>query len=97
MNFLLKHRNAKRGSVTSGDYKKQAQMLSRPFESKLPESHTVAQEESKIGTRRKLPVIRGKSSKGSSTTHVVLRRKERPVVVDDSDDDDNVPITRRRR
>ncbi|KAL4398442.1 hypothetical protein AHAS_Ahas01G0292300 [Arachis hypogaea] len=47
--------------------------------------------------RRKLPVVRGKSSKGSSTARVALRRKERLVVVTDFDDDDNVPIAQRRR
>ncbi|XLU95406.1 hypothetical protein S245_009758, partial [Arachis hypogaea] len=53
--------------------------------------------ESKIGTRRKLPIVRPKSGKGSSTARVAPRRKERLAVVSNSDDDDNVPIARRKR
>ncbi|KAL4305736.1 hypothetical protein AHAS_Ahas16G0108100 [Arachis hypogaea] len=84
----------KEASITNEDHKKSAKMPSRPFESKLLGSHTAALGESKIGTQRKLPVVRPKSSKGSSIARVAQRCKERLAVVSDSDDNKHVPDVR---
>ncbi|QHO06915.1 uncharacterized protein DS421_14g459030 [Arachis hypogaea] len=81
----------KEASVTSVDYKKPAETPSRPCESKLPGSPTAPTWESKIGTRRKLPVVRPKSVKGSCTARVAETRKEKSAVVSDFDDDNHVP------
>ncbi|QHN87179.1 uncharacterized protein DS421_16g552790 [Arachis hypogaea] len=78
----------KEASVTSVDYKKPAETPSRTCESKLPGSPTAPPGESKIGTRRKLPVVRPKSVKGSRTARVAETRKERSAIVSDFDDDD---------
>ncbi|QHN85301.1 uncharacterized protein DS421_16g536230 [Arachis hypogaea] len=87
-------KECKEASITNEDHKKSAKMPSRPFESKLLGSHTAALGESKIGTQRKLPVVRPKSSKGSSIARVAQRCKERLAVVSDSDDNKHVPDVR---
>ncbi|KAL4307103.1 hypothetical protein AHAS_Ahas16G0244800 [Arachis hypogaea] len=81
-------KECKEASVTSVDYKKPAETPSRTCESKLPGSPTAPPGESKIGTRRKLPVVRPKSVKGSRTARVAETRKERSAIVSDFDDDD---------
>ncbi|QHO28485.1 uncharacterized protein DS421_7g217100 [Arachis hypogaea] len=87
----------KEASVKKVDYKKPAETPSRTCESKLPGSPIAPPGESKIGTRRKLPVIRPKFGKGSRTTRVAGTRKERSAVVSDSDNDDHVPDVRPKR
>ncbi|KAL4381633.1 hypothetical protein AHAS_Ahas04G0153000 [Arachis hypogaea] len=84
------------GSVKSGNRKSSKQPPFRPVGTKLPESHTAAQEETRIGTRKKLPIVRGKSCKGSTTALEAPKRKERLIDATDSNDDDNKPLARRR-
>ncbi|XLR14919.1 hypothetical protein S83_042857, partial [Arachis hypogaea] len=78
-------------SVKNMDYKKPAETPSRTCESKLPGSPTEPPGGSKIGTRRKLLVIRPRFGKGSHTARAAKTRKKRSAVVSDSDDDDHVP------
>ncbi|QHO33762.1 uncharacterized protein DS421_9g261070 [Arachis hypogaea] len=78
-------------SVKNMDYKKPAETPSMTCESKLPGSPTEPPGESKIGTRRKLLVIRPKFCKGSHTARVAETHKKRIAVVSDSDDDDHMP------
>ncbi|QHO19751.1 uncharacterized protein DS421_11g331790 [Arachis hypogaea] len=54
--------------------------------------------ESKIGTRRKLLIVRPKFGKGNHTARATETHKKRSAVISDSDDDDHVPhvIPKRR-
>ncbi|KAL4344138.1 hypothetical protein AHAS_Ahas11G0148400 [Arachis hypogaea] len=55
-------------------------------------------QESKIGTRRKLLIVRPKFGKGNHTARATETHKKRSAVISDSDDDDHVPhvIPKRR-
>ncbi|XLR11402.1 hypothetical protein S83_039340, partial [Arachis hypogaea] len=91
-------RECKEASVKNMDYKKPAETPSRICESKLPGSPREPPGESKIGTRRKLLIVRPKFGKGSHTARVAETRKKRSSVVSNSDDDDHLPhvIPKRR-
>ncbi|QHO10887.1 uncharacterized protein DS421_15g493490 [Arachis hypogaea] len=88
---------SKDGSVKSRHCKSSEKSPPRPIETKELDSHTTPQEETRIGTRKKLPVVRGKSWKGNTATHEAPTCKERPVVSSNSDDDDDEPLAGRGR
>ncbi|KAL4330231.1 hypothetical protein AHAS_Ahas13G0379400 [Arachis hypogaea] len=91
------HKESKDESVKSRHRKSSEKLPPRPVETKVPDTHTAPQAITKIGTRKKLPVIKGKSCKGSTEAHESPMCNERPIVPLDSDEDDDQPIAQRRR
>ncbi|XLU74988.1 hypothetical protein S245_034041, partial [Arachis hypogaea] len=53
--------------------------------------------EARTDTRKKLPIIRGRSHDKSTAAHEGPSCNKRHIVPSDSDEDDDVPIAQRRR